>query len=364
MTVQEALAATKELGEAPWVVKAQIHAGGRGKGGGVKVCKTIEEVESAASAILGMQLVTHQTGPDGQEVKTLLVEEGCQIERELYLGMVIDRATEAPMIMASARGGMDIEEVAAEDPDAIFFVPVDPNAGLQPHQGRLLGERLGLPNKSIGAFAKLACGFAKVFCAEDCAMAEINPLVLTNEGKPIALDAKIEFDDNAMFRHPDTVELRDLAEEDPAEVRASEWDLSYINMDGNIGCMVNGAGLAMATMDIIKLQGGEPANFLDVGGGATKERVAEAFRIILGDEKVQSVLVNIFGGIVRCDMIANGVIEAAKEIGVKVPLIVRLEGNKVAEGKKLLAESGLDITTADNLEDAATKAVAAAGKVA
>ncbi|MEM7165971.1 MAG: ADP-forming succinate--CoA ligase subunit beta [Planctomycetota bacterium] len=364
VTVPEALAATKELGDAPWVVKAQIHAGGRGKGGGVKVCKTIEEVEAAATAILGMQLVTHQTGPAGQEVKTLFIEEGCQIERELYLGMVIDRATEAPMMMASARGGMDIEEVAAEDPDAILFVEVDVASGLEPHQARLLGERLGLPNKSIGSFAKLACGVAKVFLGEDCAMAEINPLILTTEGKAMALDAKITFDDNALYRHPATIELRDLAEEDPAEVRASEFDLSYINMDGNIGCMVNGAGLAMATMDIIKLQGGEPANFLDVGGGATKERVAEAFRIILGDDKVQSVLVNIFGGIVRCDMIATGVIEAAKEIGVSVPLVVRLEGNKVAEGKKLLAESGLNIITADNLEDAAQKAVEAAGEVA
>ena len=360
-TVEEAVAVAKGFGDGPYVVKAQIHAGGRGKGGGVKVTKTLEEAEAAANSILGMQLVTHQTGPEGQEVQKLLVEEGVGIEREIYLGLVIDRHRECPVMMASAQGGMDIEEVAASNPEAIFFENIDPDTGLAPYQGRLLAARLGVPAKCIGQFAKVAVALSKVMVEEDCALAEINPLIITTDEKVMALDAKITFDDNALYRHPEFMELRDLAEEDALEVRASEHNLSYINMDGNIGCMVNGAGLAMATMDIIKIHGGEPANFLDVGGGATKERVSEAFRIILQDENVKAILINIFGGIVRCDLIANGVVDAAKGIGIKIPVVVRLAGNKVEEGKKILAESGLELISADDLEDAAQKAVAAGG---
>ncbi|MGE3163465.1 MAG: ADP-forming succinate--CoA ligase subunit beta [Planctomycetota bacterium] len=362
-SVSQARSHAEALGGEVWVVKAQIHAGGRGKGGGVKVCRSLAEVEQAAKAILGMQLITHQTGPAGQQVRKVLIEEGCKIDRELYLGLVIDRHREAPVLMASARGGMDIEEVARDEPGAILFETVAPEAGLAEFQGRRLAERLGLPNASVTEFATLAVAFARAFVQEDCSLAEINPLILTGDGKLLALDAKVTFDDNAQFRHSAHAELRDLDEEDPMEIRASKHDLSYVNMDGNIGCMVNGAGLAMATMDIIKLHGGEPANFLDVGGSATRERVTEAFRIILSDPKVKSILVNIFGGIVRCDMIAEGVIEAVRDAGIEVPLVVRLEGNRVAEGKKLLSESGLNIVAADDLEDAAKKAVRTAGGV-
>ena len=362
-TVSEARSRAEELGDGPWVVKAQIHAGGRGKGGGVKVVHSLEELEKAADAILGMQLITHQTGPEGQKVRKIIVEEGCDIANELYLGLVVDRAEERPVIMASAEGGMDIEEVAAKTPEKIHFLGFDPKVGIDAAAGTELGTKIGLSGSTAEEFGKLAVALAKAFVEKDCALAEINPLVVTGAGNVMALDAKIDFDDNALFRHPDIVELRDTDEEDPRELRASEWDLSYISMDGTIGCMVNGAGLAMATMDIIKLHGGEPANFLDVGGGATAERVSEAFKIILDDPGVKAILVNIFGGIVRCDLIAEGVIEAAKTTELGVPLVVRLEGNRVEEGKKLLANSGLDITPADDLKDAAQKAVAAAKEV-
>ena len=362
---QEAIECAKQIGEGPWVVKAQIHAGGRGKGGGVKLCHHLEEVDEAAHAILGMRLVTPQTGPEGCEVKKALIEKACNIDRELYVGMVIDRRKEVPVVMASSRGGMAIEAVAAEDPDAILYEVVDPQVGLQPYQGRRLGAQLGLPNENIAEFSRLAVAFVRAFLNEDCSLAEMNPLVLTGDGTLIALDAKINFDDNALYRHQSNRELRDFDEEDPLEVRASQFDLSYINMDGNIGCMVNGAGLAMATMDIIKIHGGEPANFLDVGGSSTTERVGEALRIILSDENVRLILINIFGGIVRCDVIAEGVTGAVKDTGISVPLVVRLEGNMVEEGKKVLADSGLNIIAADNLEDAARKAVSiAAGKEA
>ncbi len=359
-TVEEAVTHAEALGGDVSVVKAQIHAGGRGKGGGVKVCKSIDEVRDAAKAIIGMNLVTHQTGPAGQKVRTIYVEKGSDIEREIYLGIVIDRQSERPVMMASAEGGMDIEEIAENRPEAIHTETLDPVAGLAPFQGRRLATRIGLPNENIAAFAKMASSVARMFLDEDCSMAEINPLVRTKQGDLLALDAKIEFDDNAMFRHANNLELRDEHEEDAMELRASKAELSYISMDGNIGCMVNGAGLAMATMDIIKLQGGEPANFLDVGGGATKERVSEAFRIILSDDKVAAILVNIFGGIVRCDLIAEGVIAAAQDVAIPVPVVVRLEGNRVAEGKKLLKESGLNLISADDLRDAAEKVVVAA----
>ena len=362
-SVDEARSRAAELGDGPWVVKAQIHAGGRGKGGGVKVVKTTDELVNAAESILGMQLVTHQTGPEGQKVRKLIIEEGCDIANELYLGLVIDRAQECPVIMASAEGGMDIEEVAAKTPEKIHFLAFDPAVGADVAAAVDLGTKIGLTGKTADEFGNLAVALAKAFVEEDFALAEINPLVVTGASNVIALDAKINFDDNALYRHPETVKLRDTDEEDARELRASEWDLSYISMDGNIGCMVNGAGLAMATMDIIKLHGGEPANFLDVGGGATAERVTEAFKIILDDPEVKAILVNIFGGIVRCDLIAEGVIEAAKTTDLGVPLVVRLAGNRVEEGKKLLAESGLDITPADDLADAAQKAVAAAKEV-
>ncbi|MCI0651461.1 MAG: ADP-forming succinate--CoA ligase subunit beta [Planctomycetes bacterium] len=352
----------RSLGAGPWVVKAQIHAGGRGKGGGVKVARSAGELAAACRGILGMNLVTHQTGPAGQRVRKVLIEEGLRIERELYLGLVLDRRREKPVVMASARGGMEIEEVAAREPEAILFEEVDPALGLHPFQGRRLAARLGLGNAAIAPFAKLACDAARAFLAEDCSILEINPLVLDAGGALVALDAKINFDDNALYRHPGNAGLRDLDEENRLETRAAANEISYIKMDGNIGCMVNGAGLAMATMDIIKLHGGEPANFLDVGGSATAARVAEAFRIILEDPAVHAILVNIFGGIVRCDLIANGVVEAAREIDLAVPLVVRLAGNKVDEGKQILAASGLDIIAAATLEDAAKRAVAAAAK--
>ncbi len=359
---QEAIESAKRIGDGPWVVKAQIHAGGRGKGGGVKLCHSLEEVDEAAHAILGMCLVTPQTGPEGREVKKALIEKACNIDRELYLGAVIDRRKEIPVMMASRQGGMAIEEVAAREPEAILYEDLDPYAGLAPYQGRRLGARLGLPNETIGEFARVAVAFGRAFLDEDCSLAEINPLVLTGEGTLIALDAKINFDSNALYRHQANRDLRDFDEEDPLEVRASQFDLSYINMSGNIGCMVNGAGLAMATMDIIKIHGGEPANFLDVGGGTTAERVSEALRIILSDDNVRLILINIFGGIVRCDVIAKGVTEAVKDSGINVPLVVRLEGNMVEEGQKVLADSGLNIVAASDLEDAAKKAVCIAAE--
>jgi succinyl-CoA synthetase beta subunit len=358
--VDEALAAAEEIGSGPWVVKAQIHAGGRGKGGGVRVTSTMEECEAAIRSILGMQLVTHQTGPKGQEVRTLLIEEGCDIAREIYCGMVIDRAREKPVLMASAEGGMDIEEVAANRPEAIFFEEIDLDTGLSEEAARSVAQRLEFEGKTADQFVDIVCKLARAFVEEDCSLAEINPMVVTGSGDVIALDAKINFDDNADFRHPEHAELRDLAEEDPRETRAAEWDLSYVGMDGTIGCMVNGAGLAMATMDIIKLHGGEPANFLDVGGTATAERVTEAFKIILEDPNVKAILVNIFGGIIRCDLIAEGIVQAARETNLQVPLVVRLEGNSVAEGHALLESSGVDVISAADLADAARKAVAAA----
>ncbi len=359
-SAREALDHAQDLETGVWVVKAQIHAGGRGKGGGIRVTRSNAELERAAKEILGMRLVTHQTRPEGQEVKKVLIEEGCRIERELYLGLVVDRARSVPVVMASARGGMDIEQVAQEDPAAILVEDVDPDAGLAPYQGRRLAARLGLPNPCITDFAALAQNFARMFLEEDCSLAEINPLVLTADRKLVALDAKISFDDNALYRHPKNAELRDLDEENELEVRASRFHLSYIKMHGTIGCLVNGAGLAMATMDMIQLHGAEPANFLDVGGGATSERVREAFRIILEDPAVRAILVNIFGGIVRCDLIADGIIEAAREVRIRVPIVVRLEGNRVEEGKARLAGSGLDILPARDFESAAEQVARAA----
>ncbi len=358
-TVEEAVAVAKNLPGPVYVVKAQIHAGGRGKGGGVKVVKSIDDVKDAATKILGMQLVTHQTGPQGQEVRRLYIEEGCDIARELYLGLLIDRVTSSVTIMASTEGGMEIEEVAEQHPEKILKVVVDPAIGFQAFQGRQIAFALGLEGKQINKCVDLVSKMYNAFVDMDASIVEINPLVVTKAGDIMPLDAKINFDDNALFRHKDIEELRDVAEEDPAEKRAKDHELNYAKLTGNIGCMVNGAGLAMATMDIIKLYGGDPANFLDVGGGATKERVAEAFRIILSDPNVEGILVNIFGGIMRCDVIAEGVITAARELGLTMPLVVRLEGTNVDKGKKLLNESGLNIIAADNLADAAQKVVAA-----
>ena len=358
-SVDEAVAAAEKLGGPVTVVKAQIHAGGRGKAGGVKVVKSIDEVRDVATQLLGKVLVTHQTGPTGKEVQRLYIEEGCDIGRELYLSMLVDRASASISIIASTEGGMDIEQVAADSPDKIITLPITPATGLMPHHCRRVAKALALE----GVTAKQAGGFLtslhKAFQATDAAMLEINPLVVTASGDLIALDAKMSFDDNALFRQKDVLSLRDLSEEDPAEVRASEFDLNYIKLDGDIGCMVNGAGLAMATMDIIKIEGGEPANFLDVGGGATKERVTEAFKIILSDDNVKGILVNIFGGIMRCDIIADGVVSAARDLGLTKPLVVRLEGTNVEEGKKIMADSGLAIIPADDLGDAAVKIVAA-----
>jgi len=358
-SVDEAVKAAEKLGGPVTVVKAQIHAGGRGKAGGVKVVKTLDEVRDVATELLGKTLVTHQTGPAGKEVQRLYIEEGCDIGRELYLSMLVDRASSAVTIIASTEGGMDIEEVAAETPEKIITLPINPATGLMPHHCRRIAKALSLE----GTTAKQAVGFLtslyRAFSATDAALLEINPLVVTGAGDLIALDAKMGFDDNALFRQKDVLALRDLSEEDPAEVRASEFDLNYVKLDGDIGCMVNGAGLAMATMDIIKLEGGEPANFLDVGGSATKEKVTEAFKIILSDENVKGILVNIFGGIMRCDIIADGVVSAARELGLTKPLVVRLEGTNVEEGKQIMAESGLAIIPADDLGDAAVKIVAA-----
>ncbi len=363
-TVDEAIQAGKELGGPVWVVKAQIHAGGRGKGGGVKVVDSKEKLQQAAASILGMQLITHQTGPEGKEVKRLYIEEGCDIARELYLGLLIDRATSRITIIASTEGGMDIEQVAAETPEKIISVIIDPVTGLQPFHARRLAFGLGLEGKQIKSAVKFLSAMYESFVELDASMVEINPLVVKGDGDLIALDAKMNFDSNALYRHPDIVALRDEDEEDSAELEASKHELSYIKLDGSIGCMVNGAGLAMATMDIIQLYGSSPANFLDVGGGATAERVTAAFKIILSDENVKGILVNIFGGIMRCDVIAEGIVVAAREVDLDVPLVVRLEGTNVDLGKKILADSGLPILSADNLADAAEKAVNAVKEAA
>ncbi|HEY6837495.1 MAG TPA: ADP-forming succinate--CoA ligase subunit beta [Geobacteraceae bacterium] len=349
----------KRLGDGPWVVKAQIHAGGRGKGGGVKVARTAEEVRNTARDMLGMTLRTHQTGPDGKVVTRVLVENGCNIERELYVSLLVDRTTSKVTVMASTEGGMDIEEVAAETPEKIFKEAVDPLVGLTPFQCRNLAFSLGLTGKLTGKAVNLLQGLYTTFVSCDCSLLEINPLVVTAEGDLVALDAKFGFDDNAIFRNPRIGDMRDYEEEDPNEVEASQHDLSYVSLNGNIGCLVNGAGLAMATMDIIKHSGGNPANFLDVGGGASIERVTEAFKLILSDKNVKGILVNIFGGIMKCDVIATGVIEAARQVSLKVPLVVRLEGTNVAKGKELLAQSGLNIVAADGMADAAKKIVQA-----
>ncbi|CAJ1315587.1 ADP-forming succinate--CoA ligase subunit beta [Paenibacillus sp. PK4536] len=357
-TVEEAVEAAQSLGSPVCVVKAQIHAGGRGKAGGVKVAKSLDEVRTYAQEILGKVLVTHQTGPEGKEVKRLLIEEGCDIQKEYYIGVVIDRATGRVVIMASEEGGTEIEEVAEKTPEKIFRETVDPAIGLQMFQARKLAYAINIPTKQVNKAAKFMTALYTAFIEKDCSIAEINPLVVTGDGEVIALDAKLNFDSNAIFRHPDILELRDLDEEDAKEIEASKYDLSYIALDGNIGCMVNGAGLAMATMDIIKYYGGEPANFLDVGGGATTEKVTEAFKIILSDSSVKGIFINIFGGIMRCDVIANGVVEAAKQIGLDRPLVVRLEGTNVDLGKQILAESGLNIVAADSMADGAQKIVA------
>ncbi|MBT2283198.1 ADP-forming succinate--CoA ligase subunit beta [Paenibacillus polymyxa] len=357
-TVDEAVAAAEALGSPVTVVKAQIHAGGRGKAGGVKVAKSTDEVRAYAAEILGKVLVTHQTGPEGKEVKRLLIEEGCDIRKEYYVGVVVDRATGRVVMMASEEGGTEIEEVAEATPEKIFKEIIDPAIGLQVFQARKLAYSIQIPNELVNKAVKFMLALYTAFVEKDCSIAEINPLVVTGDGNVIALDAKLNFDSNALFRHKDILELRDLDEEDEKEIEASKYDLSYIALDGNIGCMVNGAGLAMATMDIIKYYGGDPANFLDVGGGATTEKVTEAFKIILSDAKVAGIFVNIFGGIMRCDVIANGVVEAAKQLGLTKPLVVRLEGTNVELGKRILGESGLNIVPADSMADGAQKIVA------
>jgi succinyl-CoA synthetase beta subunit len=359
-SVEEALDAAKKLGGSVWVVKAQIHAGGRGKGGGVKLARTLEEVRQCASAILGMRLVTHQTGPQGQLVKRLLVEEGAAIAKELYVGLVVDRASQRAVLMASSEGGMDIEEVAAHMPDKIHKLVIDPMAGLMLDEAKDIAYKIGVPAAAAAECAQLLQGLYRAFDQTDASLVEINPLILTAQNQVLALDAKMNFDDNALFRHPDIAAMRDLDEEDPTEIEASKFGLSYISLDGNIGCLVNGAGLAMATMDIIKLYGGAPANFLDVGGGATTDKVTEAFKLMLKNRNVQAILVNIFGGIMKCDVIAQGVVEAARQVKLSVPLVVRLEGTNVDLGKRILAESGLPIISASNMADAAQKSVAAA----
>ena len=360
-TPDEAESAAEELGGGVCVVKAQIHAGGRGKAGGVKLAKTPQEAREHAAALLGTTLVTHQTGPEGKEVQKVFVEQGCDIDKEFYLGMVIDRATSRITVMASSEGGVEIEEVAERSPEKILRSTIDPAVGFGDFQGRQLAYGLGLPKDSVNKAVAFMRGLYKTFSESDASMAEINPLVLTKSGDLVALDAKMGFDDNALFRQADIREMRDVAEENEKEVAASKFDLNYIALDGNIGCMVNGAGLAMATMDIIKHYGAEPANFLDVGGGATTEKVTEAFKIILSDENVKGVLVNIFGGIMRCDVVANGVVEAARQVNLSVPLVVRLEGTNVELGKTILAESGLAIIPADDLADGAKKIVEAIG---
>ncbi|MCA0983343.1 ADP-forming succinate--CoA ligase subunit beta [Halobacillus yeomjeoni] len=356
-TVDEAVEAAKKLGSDVTVVKAQIHAGGRGKAGGVKIAKNLDEVRTYADEILGKTLVTHQTGPEGKEVKRLLIEEGCDIQSEYYVGLVLDRATSRVTMMASEEGGTEIEEVAAETPEKIFKEVIDPVTGLTPFQARRLAFNINIPKEAVGKAVKFMLGLYDVFVKKDCSVAEINPLVTTGDGDVLALDSKLNFDDNALYRQKDIMELRDLEEEDPKEVEASKFDLSYIALDGNIGCMVNGAGLAMATMDTIKHYNGDPANFLDVGGGATAEKVTEAFKIILSDDNVKGIFVNIFGGIMKCDVIAEGVVEATKQIGLTLPLVVRLEGTNVDAGKKILEESGLNITSADSMAEGAQKIV-------
>jgi succinyl-CoA synthetase beta subunit len=359
-SVDEAVKAAETLGGSVWVVKAQIHAGGRGKGGGVKVAKSLAEVRDLAGSILGMQLVTHQTGPKGQKVRRLLIEEGADIRKELYVAMIVDRATQRVALMASSEGGMDIEEVAAHTPEKIHRVSIDPQTGLTDADADSVARKIGVPDASIPQARKMLQGLYRAFDETDASLAEINPLIVSGDGNVIALDAKLNFDANALFRHPDIVEMRDLDEEDPAEIEASKFDLSYISLDGDIGCLVNGAGLAMATMDTIKLYGGSPANFLDVGGGATAEKVTEAFKIMLKNPDLKAILVNIFGGIMKCDTIATGVVAAAREVKLGVPLVVRMKGTNEELGRKILAESGLPIISANNMGEAAEKVVAAA----
>ena len=359
MSVDEAVDVAKKLGGKVWVVKAQIHAGGRGKGGGVKVAKSIDEVRQHASRILGMQLKTHQTGPEGQKVRRLLIEEGADIKKETYAGMVVDRGTQKVVLMASSEGGMDIEEVAAKTPEKIRKVFIDPAQGLSDTDADEIALGIGIPQSALAEGRAMFKALYKCFDATDASLAEINPLVLTGDNRVIALDAKLNFDDNALFRHPEEVAMRDLDEEDPLEIEASKYDLNYISLDGNIACMVNGAGLAMATMDTIKLFGGSPANFLDVGGGATAEKVTAAFKIMLSNKKVKAILVNIFGGIMKCDTIATGIVAAAREVKLSVPLVVRMKGTNEDLGKKILKDSGLPIISADNMGDAGKKVVAA-----
>ncbi|MGH8790546.1 MAG: ADP-forming succinate--CoA ligase subunit beta [Cupriavidus necator] len=359
-SVDEALKAAETLGGPVWVVKAQIHAGGRGKGGGVKVAKSIDDVKTYASNILGMQLVTHQTGPEGKKVNRLLIEEGADIKKELYVSLVVDRVSQKVALMASSEGGMDIEEVAAHSPEKIHTLIIEPSVGLTDAEADDIARKIGVPDASVAQARQALQGLYKAFYDTDASLAEINPLILTGDGKVIALDAKFNFDSNALFRHPEIVAYRDLDEEDANEIEASKFDLAYISLDGNIGCLVNGAGLAMATMDTIKLFGGEPANFLDVGGGATTEKVTEAFKLMLSNPNVEAILVNIFGGIMRCDVIAEGVISASKAVHLTVPLVVRMKGTNEDLGKKMLADSGLPIISADTMEEAAQKVVAAA----
>lgn len=359
-SIEESVAAANKMNGNVWVVKAQIYAGGRGKGGGVKIAKSIEEVREYADTILNMTLVTPQTGPKGQKVNRLLIEQGVDINKEFYIGLVVDRSNQRVCLMASSEGGMDIEQVAAATPEKIHKVLISPEKGLTDHEADDIARRIGMPSSCITQTRELLKSLYQAFDETDASLTEINPLTLTNDGKIIALDAKMNFDENALFRHPDIVALRDLDEEDPEEIEAAIHDLSYISLDGNIGCLVNGAGLAMATMDIIKLYGGNPANFLDVGGGATAEKVTEAFKLMLRNPKLQAILINIFGGIMKCDVIAEGVVMAAREVALNVPLVVRLEGTNVSVGKKILADSGLPIISADNMADAAKKAVSAA----
>lgn len=356
-TVEEAVEKAKELDSNVYVVKAQIHAGGRGNAGGVKIAKSLSEVETYAKELLGKTLVTHQTGPEGKKIKRLYIEEGCDIQKEYYVGFVIDRATDRVTLMASEEGGTEIEKVAAETPEKIFKETIDPVVGLAPYQARRIAFNINIPKESINKAAKFLVSLYNVFIEKDCSIVEINPLVTTGDGQVLALDAKLNFDDNALFKHKDIQELRDLEEEDPKEIEASKYDLSYIALDGDIGCMVNGAGLAMATMDTINHFGGNPANFLDVGGGATKEKVTEAFKIILGDENVKGIFVNIFGGIMKCDIIAEGIVAAVKEVELTLPLVVRLEGTNVERGKEILKESGLAIEPAATMAEGAQKIV-------
>jgi succinyl-CoA synthetase beta subunit len=359
-SVDEAVEAARKLGGPVWVVKAQIHAGGRGKGGGVKLARSLDEVRQHASAILGMRLKTHQTGPEGQTVRRLLIEEGANIAKELYVGMVVDRGSQRVVLMASSEGGMDIEEVAAKTPEKIHKVAIDPASGLAERDAESIARKIGIPESALAQGRDLLKALYRTFDETDASLVEVNPLIVTKDEKVVALDGKMNFDDNALFRHPDIVAMRDLDEEDPAEVEASKHDLSYIQLDGNIGCLVNGAGLAMATMDIIKLYGGNPANFLDVGGGASAEKVTEAFKIMLKNPNLKAILINIFGGIMKCDVIAEGVVTAARQVSLAVPLVVRLEGTNVEIGKKILADSGLPIISAANMAEAAEKVVKAA----